>query len=465
MKRLLRMDSLQGRLRALVVGLVTVILLGAALFTWFDARHELDELLDGHLAQAAALLVAQQSHADAGFGGDGDEGVEDAPSLHKYAPRVAFQIFHEGHLVLRSANAGLTPMSSELRGYATVIHGDGTPWRVFGARGNEHDVQVFVAEQTTARDAILWAVLRSVFLPLVLALPVLALALWWGIRRGLAPVRQLSGLLASRLPQATDAVVLRDLPDEIKPMVDSLNGLLARIEHMVASERRFTADAAHELRTPIAGIRAQVQVALGSGEDSSQREHALNATLAGCDRAARVVDQLLTLARLESSQDQRWDTKRLAAPFNLSELVRRVSADLVPAALTRYQSLTLDADSVCPVVADETLTSLLVRNVIDNALRYSPDQSRVNVSVKVQGGKTILQVEDSGGGMNDADIARLGERFFRVLGQGQPGSGLGWSIIKRIVSVSGASVDVRRSVTMGGLSVTVGWPAQKSERV
>ena len=457
MRRLLQMDSLQARLRALILGLVTVILLGAAVFTWFDARHELDELLDGHLAQAAALLVAQQSHADAGHDSDGDAGVDDAPSLHKYAPRVAFQIFHEGRLIMRSANAGLTPMSGDLRGYATVVHADGTTWRVFGARGNERDVQVFVAEKTDARDAILWAVLRSVFLPLLFALPVLALALWWAVRRGLAPVRQLSGVLALRQPQATDPVVLKDMPKEMAPMVDSLNGLLARIERMVASERRFTADAAHELRTPIAGIRAQAQVALGAANNASERDHALQATLAGCDRATRVVEQLLTLSRLEAASTSLTRTALSSGPFDLSELVRRVSANLAPAALARHQSLELDAQSTNSIGADETLVGLLVRNLIDNALRYSPEHARILVTVTSENLQTVLKVEDSGAGMTEADMARLGERFFRVLGQGQPGSGLGWSIIQRIVSATGAHVNVSRSKTLGGLAVTVGW--------
>lgn len=458
MRRLLRLDSLQARLRALILGLVTVILLGAAVFTWFDARHELDELLDGHLAQAAALLVAQQSHADAGHDSDGDAGVDDAPSLHKYAPRVAFQIFHEGRLIMRSANAGLTPMSGDLRGYATVVHADGTTWRVFGARGNERDVQVFVAEKTDARDAILWAVLRSVFLPLLFALPLLALALWWAVRRGLAPVRQLSGVLALRQPQATDPVVLKDMPKEMAPMVDSLNGLLARIERMVASERRFTADAAHELRTPIAGIRAQAQVALGAANNASERDHALQATLAGCDRATRVVEQLLTLSRLEAASTSLTRTALSSGPFDLSELVRRVSANLAPAALARHQSLELDAQSTNSIGADETLVGLLVRNLIDNALRYSPEHARILATVKSENLQTVLKVEDSGAGMTEADMARLGERFFRVLGQGQPGSGLGWSIIQRIVSATGAHVNVSRSKTLGGLAVTVGWP-------
>ena len=160
------LKSLQARLLALLLSLVTVVWLGAATMTWVDASHELDELLDGHLAQAAALLVVQQTRTD-------DDNVADAPSLHKYAPKVAFQVFHEQRLVMRSANAGSAPMSTRSNGFSTVQLSDGTPWRVFATRGGESDVQVFVGEQTETRAAILWAVLRSMLLPLAFALPLL----------------------------------------------------------------------------------------------------------------------------------------------------------------------------------------------------------------------------------------------------------------------------------------------------
>jgi two-component system sensor histidine kinase QseC len=158
--------SLQGRLLVLVLGTVTSVWLVIAVVTWFDARHELDELLDGHLAQAAALLVAQQTRE---FEGDEHGADIDAPVLHRYAPKVAFQVFHEGRLALRSANAPAAPMAGTGRqfeaGFATVQI-DGMAWRVFAARGAERDVQVFVGEQTRSRVAILWAVLRSTLWPM-----------------------------------------------------------------------------------------------------------------------------------------------------------------------------------------------------------------------------------------------------------------------------------------------------------
>ncbi|HEY5579580.1 MAG TPA: ATP-binding protein [Rhodoferax sp.] len=444
-----RLKSLQARLLAPLLGLLTVVWLGAAVLIWFDASHELDELLDGHLAQAAALLVMQQS------GAHESDSVEDAPSLHKYTPKVVFQVFHEGRLVLRSTNAGTVPISKTEQGFSTVRLADDAQWRVFATRGVERDVQVYVGEQTESRDSILWAVLQGVLLPLVIALPLLALVGWWAVRQGLAPLRHLSQVLARRRPQAMEPLLIPDLSTEMVPMVQALNGLFERIEQMLVSERRFTADAAHELRTPIAAIRAQAQVALGAGDDAAQRDHALQFTLAGCDRATRLVEQLLTLARLETAPASADD---VLATVDLSAVTRRVAADLAPTALARGQTLALEAPSPCPVAGDETLIGVLVRNLIDNALRYSPNNAQVVVSVAIESGQAVLRVQDSGAGMTEPEIARLGERFYRVLGSDQPGSGLGWSIVKRIATVFGAQVQVSRSERLGGLAVAVRWP-------
>jgi two-component system sensor histidine kinase QseC len=444
------LKSLQARLLVPLLALVSAIWLGAAILTWLDARHELDELLDGHLAQAAALLVVQQTKSDT----DDHDGVDDAPSLHKYAPKVAFQVFHEGLLVMRSANAGLTPMTPNASGFTTVRLAGDTEWRVFSTRGSENDVQVIVGEQTASRSAILWAILSGVLLPLIFALPLLALVGWWVVRQGLAPLRQLSQLLGQRRAQALEPVVLADLPTELQPTVQALNALFERIDHMLVSERRFTADAAHELRTPIAGIRAQAQVAMGAGADEAQRLHALQSTLAGCDRATRLVEQLLTLARLEAAP-----AALSASSVDLTMVTRQVAANLAPTALARQQSLELEADASCAVAGNDLLMGVLVRNLLDNALRYSPDGAKILVSVAVTDGQPTLSVHDSGPGMTADEMARLGERFFRVLGHAQPGSGLGWSIVKRIVGVFGAQVQASRSDALGGLAVTVRWPA------
>jgi len=441
-----RRRSLQMHLLVLLSGAIALVWLGVVSWTWVDARHEVDELMDSHLAQAAAILVVQPLDLE-------DDAVGDAPALHKYAPRVAFQVFHEGTLVMRSANAGTQPLAQVRTGFDTVTH-DGQRWRVFAARGVDSDIQVVVGEQIDARNDIVWAMLRGMLLPMALALPVLAGLLWWAVRRALAPLRMLSSTLGQRAPEALNPVVLPDdVPADMQPVVAELNGLLARIARMVESERRFTADAAHELRTPIAAIRAQAQVALGAGADAGQRNHALQTTLAGCDRAAHLVDQLLALARLEAGG---------AAPVdgvvNLSALARQVAADLAPAALARGQDLELQAPADCGLAGSAALLTMLLRNLVDNALRYSPDGTRVLVCVQTQAdGLVHLDVHDGGPGMAPADMQRLGERFFRVLGHAQPGSGLGWSIVRRIADVTGAQVTVEPSAWLGGLRVQVVW--------
>lgn len=438
--------SLQGRLLVLVLSVVVVVWLATAVLTWFDVRSELDELLDGHLAQGAALLVAQQAQEI----DEGEPGI-DAPTLHRYAPKVAFQVFHEGRLALRSANAPVTPMVEAEKRFKTgfkTVQIDGTAWRVFAARGAERDVQVYVGEQVSSRASILWAVLRSTLWPMAVALPLLALALWWAVYRGVAPLHRLGRALAGRQPQALYPVALDGAPSEMRPMVNSLNGLFERISALLESERRFTADAAHELRTPIAAIRAQAQVALGEGDDF-RRRHALQNTLEGCDRATRLVEQLLTLSRLEAVDAP------VMAPVDLRALTQRVVAEVAPKAIGKNQTLEFESPEPCSIPGNETLLAVLVRNLVDNAVRYSPQGARVKVAVQHQSGRVVLSVDDSGPGLEDVDRERLGERFFRVPGSLESGSGLGWSIARRIAAVHGLEIQASRSAELGGLAVLV----------
>lgn len=443
--------SLQGRLLLLVLGMVAGVWLATAAMTWLDVRHELDELLDSHLAQGAALLVAQQLHEPSA---EEDQGVE-APVLHRYAPKVAFQVFHEGRLKLRSANAPSLPMidpGGRFHSGFSTVRIDGAAWRVFAAHGGESDVQVYVGERMDSRSSILWAVLRSTLWPMVVALPLLALAAWWAVRQGVSPLRRLGQTLARREPQALSPVMVDGAPSEMAPMLDALNGLFRRIGDLMESERRFTADAAHELRTPIAAIRAQAQVAQAEADDS-RRQHALRATLAGCDRAARLVEQLLTLSRLEVGAGLESGT------VELGPLVRSVVADAAPAAIRKHQRIEVEAGDECPVRGDATLFAVLARNLVDNAIRYSPQGADSRIEVTRSQGKVQFGIEDSGPGMGQEDMARCGERFFRVLGSGESGSGLGWSIVRRIAAVQGATVSIGRSSRLGGLAVHVEWTA------
>jgi two-component system sensor histidine kinase QseC len=447
--------SLQRRLLWLVLGVVAVAWLLVLAATWKDARHELDELLDSHLAQAAALLVVQKGSEIAE-----EEHQPDAPLLHRYAPKVTFQVFHEGRLTVRSANAPTIPLVNpglQLKsGFATVRH-EGATWRVFAARGAENDVQVYVGERLDSRNAILFAVLQSVLWPLVIALPLLAFAVWWALRLGLVPLHRLGTLLAHRGPEALEPLPAKGMPAEILPTVAALNGLFERIAVLIENERRFTSDAAHELRTPIAAIRTQAQVALGES-DNVMRRRALLQTLEGCDRATHLVNQLLTLSRLESGATSQ------PIHVDFASVCRDVVAELAPTALGKSQALEFDGPSRLPVLGDATLLRVLVRNLVDNAIRYAGSGARIVARLGGEYASFTLLIEDSGPGLSAEERPKLGARFYRKSGTMESGTGLGWSICERVCRVHGFTLRAERSNDLGGLRVQVSGECSRNGR-
>ena len=437
--------SLQQRLLSRTLGGVLLVWVATAAFVWFEAQHEVDELLDAHLTQSAALLVVQQNATP-----EDEEPLLDAPTLHKYAHRVAYQVFDENRLVMHSPNVAHTPMAQHKEGFETLTLPDGNLWRIFATPGRDHDVQIYVAERIDSRDEILRAVMMGFLPPLTVALPLLLIGLWWNVRLSLQPLQRLRQVLLKRDTQTLTPISLNETPQEVQPMLDALNDLLQRLAQRLETERRFTADAAHELRTPIAAIRAQAQVALTSVSDDSLRQQALQDTLLGCDRASRVVEQLLTLARVEGPQDV------ASEPFRLDQLAQQVLADLTPEALRRGQTLELLASEPLQITGQSTLWHILLRNLIDNALRYSPDGATVRIQAqRLNGHQVEVTVQDSGPGLSPEDLDRLGERFFRVLGTSATGSGLGWSIVRHIAALQCIDIQITKSLHLGGVQVTL----------
>lgn len=435
--------SLQARLTRLLLGLFAVVWLATTVLAWFDARHEVEEILDSHLAQAAALLVAQPPHAQAP---GGVPKRSHTPVLHRYAAKTALQVWSGERLLLRSATApeqALAPQA--VPGFQTVPLG-GQQWRVFVTPGGLPGQQVQVGQAVAARDDVLWAMWRSTLWPLLLALPLLGLGLWAVVRHALRPLNALGQALHARRPDALQQHIPEDrLPREMRPMVQALNQLFLRIEGLLASERRFTADAAHELRTPIAAIRAHAEVALRASTDV-QRQQALERTLAGCDRATHLVTQLLTLSRLEA------EAAPAPRPVDLAVIARQVLAELAPRALTQGQQLSMEAARPWPLQGDEALLAVLLRNLVDNALQHAGTGAQIQICLQRQeDGAMVLSVEDSGPGLAAADLARLGERFFRPAGTRASGSGLGWSIASRIAQAHGLGLSARSSARLGGL--------------
>ncbi len=447
--------SLQSELISLVLGAVLAIFILIASLTWLDASHEIDEILDSHLTQAASLLVVQEANEV----GENDQQI-DAPILHRYAQKTLFQVFHEGRLSLRSANAPATPIQAIdqhfTAGFSTIQIGPDA-WRVFATDGAENDIKVFVAEKIETRSSILQAVFRSMLVPLGLALPALGLAIWWAIRRGIRPLRELSLSLQQRKAGSLEPLPTEHCNIEILPMLEALNDLFQRTNALHKAEQRFTADAAHELRTPIAALRTQAQVAMAETDPLLQK-HALQNTVAACDRASRLVDQLLTLAKLENQAQVTMQTCHLA------QLVKQCVADLAPRAIHKQQQLGFDFDETIAdeVNANEVLLSVLFRNLIDNAIRYSPPLAVINIRLSHDKDNLEVVIEDSGKGMDPNAIKRLGERFFRVTEQAESGSGLGWSIVHRIAQVHQIAIRIAPSSDLGGLAIHLQFKASQS---
>ena len=294
--------SLKQRLLILVLTSVCLVWLGAATFTYWDAKQELAQVLDAHLAQASTLLVAQSTEEL------DDLAEEQAPLLHKYSRRVAFQIWEDNKLLFHSANAPKTPLADKQNGFSDIKIA-GQAWRVFTseAKGEEeHQLTIHVAELKEVREQLANSIIANLLTPLWFALPVLALLLWWAVAASLKPLVKLTQAVAQRKPDNLNPIQLQ-APAEVQPLVERLNQLFSKTNALIENERRFTADAAHELRTPIAGIQAQVQVAQAA-QSTAGREHALEQALQGCQRASHLIAQLLTLARLESSAATHFET-------------------------------------------------------------------------------------------------------------------------------------------------------------
>lgn len=293
--------------------------------------------------------------------------------------------------------------------------------------------------------------------PLVAVLPLLALVIAYVIYRANRNLTALGNDLANRTALSFEPVKVELLPIEVVPVVNQLNNLFRRMKNSVENEQRFTSAAAHELRTPIAAIRAQAQVASMS-VDPADRQHALKELMISCDRSGHLIDQLLALARIENSAH----VAPVVETFDLLRTLRTTVAMVITEAQAKNQTLSFDSASdlhKLMVRGNDALVGTLLRNLIENAIRYSHAGASILVTVNVKAGKPCVIVEDNGPGMTQAEIAQLGEKFFRAQNTTSTGSGLGWSIVRQIASSEHLAIDVCAASQQGGLRVTVCFPS------
>ena len=309
------------------------------------------------------------------------------------------------------------------------------------------DVEEGDMDADEARRKLVKHVAKRMIAPSLLGLPLLGLWIWLATRRALQPLDDVAGEIAEREPDRLRAVAPETAPKEIRPLIESINDLFGRVERALESERRFTADAAHELRTPLAALAAQAQVVMRA-RDTGERDHAIEQLIASCRRASRLVDQLLTLARLDPEKVPANDA------VALDRLAEEVCADHGPQAVAKNISLELDALPT-QVAGNADMLRILLRNLLDNAIRYTPPAGKVLVAVT----PGLLAVTDDGPGIPATERARVFDRFHRLAGQDTEGSGLGLSIVARIAAGHGAKVELGAGEAGRGLRVTVRFSA------
>ena len=445
------MHSIRKRLLIHLLLVIGIAWLLDILYTIYEAKHEIEELFDAQLAQATGV-IDELTHENLNVGpGVRERTLSKSVYGHKYERKVSFQIWDGDTLLLRSRSAPSRRLAPTL-GFSDAEH-EGKIWRIFGLYSESSQRTIYVGEGYLVRDELISYVTMAAAYPMLIVLPVLALLIWLSIGRGLAPLKKITDEVRRRSPNQLDPVSLNGTPLEVSPLIVALNTLLARLRAAFDKERRFTADAAHELRTPLASIKTQAQVALRSPDENERRE-ILAKIITGVDRGAHLVEQMLTLARLEPDAEAHYNDD-----IDLLAVARHVAGELVTQAETKHIELSLDADESLAyhIRGYRAGIGILVRNLVDNALRYTPQGGRVTISLGTSANDNTLLVEDSGPGIPANERTRVFDRFYRPPGHDDFGCGLGLSIVQHLAILHHATIELSDS-TLGGLAFKVVFP-------
>lgn len=466
----MQIRSIRRALLLSIIGVTSLVLLIAAGFSYRAGLQEAGELFDAKLAHSSRVLMSLvdkpfddlSAHAE---GAGNDEplvidvwhgqatGTGEALAMtdgHAYETKLAFQVRDaRGALLLRSDSGpghALAPLEA---GFADLTI-EGEHWRTFTLK-SPSGRWYQSGELSAIREEIAEEIAFGTLLPLLAALPLLALCVWLAVGWASASLQRVSDAVELRAPDHLEAIELSRVPHEIQGIVKAVNGLLERLDSALSRERRFTADAAHELRTPIAALKVHAYNLRQSSNDG-ERDQSQQHLDAGIQRMERLVAQLLALSRIENGG---------GAParrsIDLAATVQRHERDYAALGAADGKRIVLTAEPAM-VLGDEPVIDALVRNLLDNAVRYAPPDGVVAVRVGREGSRVILVVEDSGPGVPEEARQRVFDRFHRELGTGVEGSGLGLSIVAQALQLHGGEIALDTSPTLGGLRATVTLP-------
>ncbi len=368
---------------------------------------------------------------------------------------IEFQVWGPNNqMILHSPAAPSVPFTNGNYGLSTVDLKN-QRWRVFTVSGQDHQT-IMIAEHANYRQALENRLTQDSIFIMLLSYPFLGVLIWFIVGRALLILKKVTREVSHRAPSYLEPFDLSSVPSEITPLVEALNNLFGRLHDAFEREKRFTADAAHELKTPLAAISAQAQVALRTQEEQSRRE-ALSKILAGVQRSTHVIQQLLTLSRMVPEA-----TIQETAPIRLSREVTDIAAMLAPEAIHKNIELEfLSPDSTACILGSATAIGILIRNLIDNAIRYTPKNGLITISIEETAKHVTFIVQDNGPGIPKELRERVFERFYRIVGNESPGSGLGLGIVMQIAKLHNAEIQLLTPESGAGLEVRVKFPKAK----
>lgn len=448
--------------------IASIILVGGAAWLGYqDVRYETSELFDAQLARSARIILslAQAQNGDSGFSKiqeyldeNGlsvmyidfeEETDEQQADGHIYETKLAFQIWdNEGNLVVKSYNAPIEPMAIENdRFNNTVI--DNYNWRTFSLQSLNKQYRCITAERLDVRNDLIKKINSNLFYLFITLIPALAIILFITIHQSLLSLQRLAAQIDRRSGDNLDTIPNENDYTEIATIKKALNHLLQRLKQTLAREKRITSDAAHELRTPLAAIRLHTELAK-TAKNRQQQNESLNQIILGVDRTTHMVEQLLALARLESDSLANNFTR-----IDLSALIIEESALLSPLAINKNITVSFDKKNTGTINGDGSSLGLLIRNLLTNAIAYTPEGGKITIKLMNAQTHTVLTIEDNGPGIAEQDRERVLERFYRVKNHQTPGCGIGLSIVSRVVQIHNGTLQLLHADDNHGLKVVI----------
>jgi two-component system OmpR family sensor kinase len=433
------MKSIRKKLIASILSVILLVTFLLAIATYYSVREEMDELYDGNIKQVAHVIL--DTKPEAGVTPKQKKEIEKLRGEEKYLT----QIWRHNVLEYSSHPTVDFPVQAT-DGYGRAMF-RGHTWRYY--RLSQDGVTVQMAQDLKERHSVVIELYGFLLLPILLQLPIFAGLIWVMVGYGLKPLEHISNLIKNRNASFLEALPDADVPLEISYLVDALNDLLRRLKEALETQRQFTADAAHELRTPLSAVRLQLDI-LKRAESAEEKEEALETLEKGVVRSTRLVQQMLELARQEPE-----NTEAAFSSVLLKSLIEEAVDQNQPIAKSKDIQITTHLPSGIQVPGNAPKLSIMIGNIINNAITYTKAGGQVVISLKRDQENIILDVADDGIGIAPEFRERVFDRFYRVTGTGVTGSGLGLSIVRSVADLHGAKIEILDGLNGHGITVRV----------